>query len=315
MHYRTLGRTGLKVSVIGFGASPLGGVFKPVALADGVRAVRTALDLGITFFDVAPYYGLTKAETVLGQALSGVPRDGYVLATKVGRYGQDEFDFSAARVTRSLDESLARLGTDHVDLLQLHDLEFGDPEQLISETLPALERLRAAGKCRFIGLTGLPLAAMEIIQARYRADTVLSYCHYTLSDTAFAAWIPALKHGGVGIINAAPLGMGLLTDDGPPSWHPAPDAVKVACRDAAAWCRTQGWDFAKLGMQFALNHSDIATTVVGMADAAIVQRNVAWSAEPPDVEAITAVRARLAPVADMTWSSGATSTTAEKARA
>src|SRR2546421_4510937 len=109
MQYQPLGRTGLKVSKLGFGASPLGGVFGEIDEAEGIRAVHAAIDLGINLFDVSPYYGFTWAESVLGRALKTIPRDRFILATKVGRYGQSEFDFSAARVARSIDESLARL--------------------------------------------------------------------------------------------------------------------------------------------------------------------------------------------------------------
>src|SRR4051812_27551035 len=106
MQTRPLGETGLNVSMLGFGASPLGGVFGEVEDAEGVRAVHAAIDLGINLFDVAPYYGLTRAETALGNGLRGIPRDKFVLATKVGRYGPAEFDFTAERVLRSIDESL-----------------------------------------------------------------------------------------------------------------------------------------------------------------------------------------------------------------
>src|SRR3954454_6599687 len=106
MLYRPLGRTGLEVSILSYGASPLGSVFRDVDEAEGIRTVHTALDLGINFIDVSPYYGLTRAETLLGKALRGIPRERYYLATKVGRYGEDSFDFSAGRVTRSVDESL-----------------------------------------------------------------------------------------------------------------------------------------------------------------------------------------------------------------
>src|SRR6266542_4235603 len=157
MHYRSLGRTGLNVSVLSFGASSLGGVFHPIDEKEGVRCVHTAIDLGINFVDVSPYYGATKAETVLGRALREIKRDRYLLATKVGQYGEGEFDFSAARVTRSLDESCSRLGVDYIDLLQCHDIEFADLDQIVNETLPALVKLREQGRIGHIGITGLPL--------------------------------------------------------------------------------------------------------------------------------------------------------------
>ena len=112
MEYRVLGKTGLKVSALGFGASSLGGgVFRAVEESEAIRAVHTALDLGINIIDVSPFYGYTRAETVLGKALQGIPRDRYYLTTKVGRYGDAEFDFSAKRVTASIDESLSRMRT------------------------------------------------------------------------------------------------------------------------------------------------------------------------------------------------------------
>src|SRR4051812_25382556 len=126
MIYRTLGRTGLKVSVLGFGGSPLSSVFRPVQPSEAVRTVRLAIDEGINFFDTSPFYGLTTAESVLGKALDGVPRDRFYLATKVGRYDEREFDFSAGRVTRSVDESLKRLNVEYVDLIQCHDIEYAN---------------------------------------------------------------------------------------------------------------------------------------------------------------------------------------------
>ena len=130
MQYRPLGQTGINVSTLSFGASSLGGVFHQVNEEDGICTVHTALDAGINFIDVSPYYGLTVAETVLGKALKTISRDKYYLATKVGRYGEkiEDFDYSAARVTSSVDESLARLNVDYVDIIQCHDIEFVDLE-------------------------------------------------------------------------------------------------------------------------------------------------------------------------------------------
>ncbi len=304
MEYRPLGRTGLQVSALSYGASPLGGVFGEIDEAEGVACVRRALELGINFIDVSPYYGLTRAEAVLGRALRGVPRDAYHLATKVGRYGEDAFDFSAERVTRSVDESLARLGVEYVDLIQCHDIEFGDLGQVVDETLPALERVRAVGKARFLGITGLPLKVFRDVAARAPVDTILSYCRYTLSDTALESLLPWLREKKVGVISASPLSMGLLTEKGPPAWHPAPDAIKAACARAAAHCRDRGSDIAKLALQFAVANEDIATTLVGTASPANIEKNVRWIGEPADEEFLADVRAILAPVQNCTWPSG-----------
>src|SRR2546421_11501277 len=105
MRCRPLGRTGLEVSILGFGASPLGGVFGEIDESEAVRAVHAAIDLGVNLFDVSPYYGLTRAESVVGRALKQIPRHRFILATKVGRYGASDFDFSAGRTEQSVEES------------------------------------------------------------------------------------------------------------------------------------------------------------------------------------------------------------------
>lgn len=304
MLYRPLGRTGLSVSILGYGASPLGGVFRAVDEAEGIRTVHTALDLGVNFIDVSPYYGVTRAETVLGKALATVPRDRYLLATKVGRYDRDQFDFSAARVTASVEESLRRLGVEHVDLIQCHDIEFGSPDQIVAETLPALERVQKQGKARFIGITGYPLPILRDVAARAPVDTILSYCHYCLNDTTLAPQLPGLAEQGIGVINASPLAMGLLTERGAPSWHPAPPELTAACRRAADACRRRGADIADLALRFSLSHPGLATTLVGTASVENLRRNVAAVGQPPDADLLAEVRAILAPVQDLTWPSG-----------
>jgi L-galactose dehydrogenase len=306
MKYRPLGRTGLQISCLSYGASPLGSVFEKIHEPDGIRTVHTALDLGINFIDVSPFYGLTVAETVLGKALATVRRDRYYLATKVGRYGHEmkDFDFSAARVTRSVDESLERLGVDYVDLIQCHDIEFGSLQQVIDETLPALRKVVAAGKARFVGITGLPLKVFPAVLDKAPVDTILSYCHYSLNDTALAGLIPDLERRGVGIISASPLSMGLLSNRGAPNWHPAPQEVRAACAKAAAFCREKGTDIAKLAVQFAVAEPRIATTLVGTASPENITNNVKWAGEPLDETLLADVREILTPIHDVTWPSG-----------
>ncbi len=306
MQYRGLGQTGLKVSTLSFGASSLGGVFRDVEEADSIRAVHISIDRGINFIDVSPFYGLTKAETVLGKALKNISREKFVLATKVGRYGQEmkDFNFSASRVTASVDESLKRLNVDHIDLIQAHDIEFGNLDQVIGETIPALRNLQKSGKVRFIGVTGLPLAALRTVVEATPIDTILSYCHYELNDTALADLIPILRSRGVGIINASPLGMGLLSNRGTPSWHPAPEAVKEVCTRAAAHCRARGASIEKLAVQYSLTNPDIATTLVGSASPKNMQQNITWAEEPIDQSLLAEILAILKPVNNVTWPSG-----------
>ena len=304
MEYRMLGKTGLKVSVLSLGASPLGGSFRPIDESEGIRTVRTALDLGINFIDVSPYYGVTRAESVLGKALREVPRDRYFLSTKVGRYDVDRFDFSAARVTSGVDESLKRLGVDFVDLIQCHDIEFGSLDQVVEETLPALRRVRDQGKARFIGITGLPLKIFTEVVGRAEIDTILSYCHYSLNDTTLASLFSFVQPRGLGVINASPVSMGLLTQRGAPDWHPAPPAVREHCARAAAFCREKGVDISQLAIQFSVRNPAIHTTLVGTADPEHIRKNVEWLGASLDEELLQEVQSILAPIKDQTWPSG-----------
>ncbi len=304
MEYRVLGNTGLKVSVLGYGASSLGAVFREINEEDALQSVRVSLDMGINFIDVSPFYGLTRAEVMLGRALAGVPRGNYVMATKVGRYGASEFDFSAGRVTASVDESLARMKVDYVDLIQCHDIEFGNLDQIVEETIPALRKVCAAGKARFVGVTGFPLAALKYVTDRVQVDSILSYCHYSLNNTRLEGFIPAFKASGVGVISASPLSMGLLSNRGAPPWHPASPDIREACIRAAEHCRSKGADIAKLAVQMSLSNPDIACTVVGSASSANMRENIAWCSGKPDPELLAEVREILKPVHNKIWPSG-----------
>src|SRR6476620_9293870 len=131
MEMRSLGQTGLKLAQLSFGASSLGQEFRSVDLDEAMRSVRTALDLGMNFIDTSPYYGRGLSECLLGPALRDVPRDSYILGTKLGRYDGSHFDFSARRVVESVDVSLHRLRTDHFDIVFCHDIEFVPMQQIV----------------------------------------------------------------------------------------------------------------------------------------------------------------------------------------
>ena len=282
MRYQQLGDSAPLISQLGFGGSPLGGVYGSIAEHDGIQAVHAALDAGITFFDVAPYYGCTAAEIVLGKALHGIGRDKYVLASKVGRHGDDAFDFTASGVTRSVHQSLRRLGVDHLDLVQCHDVEFGSLDQVVLDAIPALRALQDAGLVGGVGITGYPLPALAYIAARLPVDTIMSYCQHTLQNQRLAARAPELAATAAAVINASPLAMGALTNRGWPPWHPAPAEVLARCAQAAWLCRHRRSDIAKLALQFAVTTGNYVTTVVGTASAANLRRNIAWIEEPVD---------------------------------
>jgi L-galactose dehydrogenase len=307
MNYRRLGRTNLNVSVLSLGGSSLGGAFRTTDDNESIRTVHTALDLGINFIDVSPYYGKTRAETVLGRALKGVARERYILATKVGQYDDGVFDFSAERVTRSLDESCERLGVDYIDLLHCHDIEFADLDQIVNETLPALVRLREQGRIGHLGITGLPLKIFPSVIERTApgvVEAILSFCHYELNDSSLTSILPLCRQRGVGVINASPTGMGLLTARGVPSWHPAPASIVQGCRQAVEFCQRQGVDIVKLAVQFSVAHPQIATTLIGTANPDNIRKNVQWAEEEPDFELIGRLLEILRPIHNHNFTRG-----------
>lgn len=305
MEYRELGKTGMKVSALSFGASSLGGgVFGPVEEPRALRTVAVALDMGVNFIDVAPFYGLTRAESVLGKALRGVDRSRYYLSTKAGRYGDSDFDFSAKRVAASIDESLRRLGVDYVDIIQAHDIEYGDLNQIVDETLPALLRIKESGKARFVGATGYPLKALGIVASRFQLNTILSYNHYSLNDTTLNGFVSRLEKERLGVINAAPLSQGLLTDSGAPEWHPAPAEQRRICKEAAEHCRRKGQNIAKLAVKFSTNNPKIATTLVGTANPEEMMKNILWVESEIDDSLLREVEEILKPIKDRGWQVG-----------
>ncbi|MDI4645212.1 aldo/keto reductase [Cohnella hashimotonis] len=304
MKYRQLGKTGLDVSVLSFGASSLGSVFRQTDEGESVRTVHAAIDAGINYIDVSPYYGLTKAETVLGKALKGIPRDKYVLSTKAGRYGAAEFDFSFDRIVASVDESLARLNVDEIDILYLHDIEFVPADIIMNDAIPALQQLKESGKIRFGGICGLPLALFEAFILRVEVDSIISYCHYSLNDTSLLGLLPLLEASGTGLVNASPLSMGLLGTRGTPDWHPASPQTKAVCLEAARYCESQGADIAKLAIQYSTSNERIPTTLVSTANPANIQKNAAWTEEPIDEGLLAEVLEILQPVHNRTWVSG-----------
>jgi aryl-alcohol dehydrogenase-like predicted oxidoreductase len=297
---RRLGRTELELPILSFGASSLGAEFRNVTLDEALGSVRVALESGLNFIDTSPFYGRGMSEVLLGIALKGVPRESYTLCTKLGRYDLAHFDFSAKRVAESVDVSLHRLGTDHLDIVLCHDIEFVPMQQIVDETLPALRRAQAAGKVRYVGISGYPMKALRYVLERAELDCVLSYNQYTLQNTRFAdELVPLLKERGVGAMNAGPFSARLLTNAPLPAWLKEPESVKQAARDAAALCASRGVDIAKLALQFSLANPDITTTVSGSANPVNIRNWAKWAAEPMDAELLREVQAIFAPVKNL----------------
>lgn len=307
MEYRELGKTGMKVSKISFGASSLGGVFHSFREKEGIEAVHTALDNGINFIDVSPYYGHLKAEIVLGRALQDVDRNRYYLSTKVGRYGKDgvnHWDYSAKKSIESVYESLERLNVDYIDLINVHDIEFSDLDQVCKETLPALTELKKEGVVRHVGITNLTLRHFKYVidnVPKGTVESVLSFCHYCLNDDALLDYLDYFEQNDVGVINASPFSMGLLTERGAPSWHPAPKPLQDICRKAVQYCKDTGKSIEGLAVSFSVSNPRIATTLFSTTRPESVLQNVAWANEPLDEELLTKVRKILEPRFRDTW--------------
>jgi aryl-alcohol dehydrogenase-like predicted oxidoreductase len=305
MERRLLGKTGLTLPILSFGASSLGQEFRKVSLDDALRSVRVALDSGLNFIDTSPFYGRGMSEVLLGIALRDVPRDSYTLCTKLGRYDLQHFDFTAKRVAESIDVSLHRLGTDHLDIVLCHDIEFVEMQQIVDETIPALRKAQAAGKVRFIGFSGYPQKIFRFICDQTEVDCVLSYNQYTLQNTRFAdESIPYLKSKQVGIMNAGPFSARLLTNAPLPAWLKEPEEVKAAARKAAQLCAARGSDIAKLALQFSCANPDIATTVAGSANPENIRNWAKWIAEPIDQQLLNEVLAIFQPVKNIGHTEG-----------
>jgi aryl-alcohol dehydrogenase-like predicted oxidoreductase len=319
MRYTELGRTGMKISHLSFGASSLGSVFRETNEKESFEAVEAAIEGGINFIDVSPYYGHYKAETVLGKALRNIPRDKYYLSTKVGRYGKDgvnTWDYSAKRVTDSVYESMERLGIDHIDLINVHDIEFqadlpGGLQKVVDETLPALVELREKGVVSHVGITDLQLQNLKWVveqsskfkdqSSKPMVESILNFCHYTLNDDALGDFMGFFEHEGIGVINASPLSMGLLSQRGVPAWHPAPRPLVRACERAAEHCKAKGYPIEKLAVQYAVSNPRIASTLFSSANPENVRRNIEWANEEPDWDLVAEVKEIIGDQQRVTW--------------
>ena len=308
MEYRELGRTGLRLSALGFGASSLGGVFHSLREEDGVQAVLAAVEGGINFIDVSPYYGYLRAEKVLGKALRQLPRDKFILSTKVGRYGSDEggnsWDYSAKRVHDSVFESMERLGVDYIDLINVHDIEFADLDLVCAETLPALVELRQQGVVGHVGITDLQLENLKYVVEHVpdgTVESVLNFCHYCLCDDKLLDFLDFFESRGIGVINASPLSMGLLSQRGAPAWHPAPAALQEACRRAVDHCSAAGYPIERLAVEFSVSEPRISSTLFSTTRAENVRANLAWAAGSPDLDLLSQVREILGDAFRLSW--------------
>ena len=302
MKKRILGNTGIELPILSFGASSLGAEFRSITLEEAMLSTQTAIELGMNFIDTSPFYGRGMSEILLGIGLKGIPREQYLLGSKLGRYSDIHFDFSAKRVAESVHVSLKRLGTDYLDVLLLHDVEFVPLEQIWQETLPAVLELKKQGKVRAVGFSCYPLKTFNAVldHVEDHIDCVLSYNRYTLQNTTYVdELLPRLIVKKIGAINAGPFSARLLTNSELPAWLKEPEPVKAAARAAAKLCAGRGVDIAQLALQFSCENPCLTTTIAGSANPANIRKWSEWLEEPIDRELLAEVLALFAPVKNL----------------
>jgi D-threo-aldose 1-dehydrogenase len=306
----TLGRTGVAVTGLGFGAASIGNLYKEVPDEEAAATVRAAWDVGVRYFDTAPHYGLGLSERRMGEVLRGYPREEYVISTKVGRLLvpnpgggsatdldngfavpanlKRQWDFSADGIRRSIDESLQRLGLDRIDIVLIHDPEESDdPEGALTRAAPALVRLRDEG---VIGAWGVGSKQWQILHrfvAETDLDTVMLAGRYTLLEQpALDELLPECEKRGVSVLNVGVFNSGLLArdwpaDDGHYEYGSAPKALLDKARAIATVCQEYGGTLPQAALLFAGAHPAVASVVVGAGAPARFARNAELLASPP----------------------------------
>lgn len=300
---RTITETGLTLTRLGVGGGPFGNLLAPLAAADVATVVGSALDLGLRYFDTAPIYGFGLAEERLGRALSGVDRDRFVLATKVGRLlrsdappdpalfhdGEPFFrdtppvnpvrDFSHRGVHASLEESLGRLGLERADIVYIHEPEREHIKQVIEQAYPALAEMRAEQRVKAIGLGSDLVDVMVELVEKLDLDCLLLASRYTLLDhSALDELLPLCVRRGVAVIVGGVFNSGILADPvNTPLYEyvPASEEVRDRVAEINEVCRRWKIPLRAAALQFPLAHPAVACAVVGMRNIHELEQNVA----------------------------------------
>ena len=298
-----LGTTRLRLPRIGLGSAPLGGLYSSVDEPEAVRTLHRAIELGASYVDTAPLYGHGRSERAIGKALSTLPRNEFVLSTKVGRLlvpvdeppdpneiVEASFDFSRDGVLRSLEESLERLGLDRVDILYVHDPDGGVSlhedfsgqdyyyRQVLDEALPALADLRSQG---VIGAVGVGMNFWQML-ARFARDgdfdCFLVAGRYTLLDqTALPELLPLCQSRNISIVIGGPYNSGILASDLSPGakyfYRDAPPEVLEQARRIKSVCDRYGVPLKAAALQFCLGHPAVSAIIPGARSVAEVEEN------------------------------------------
>lgn len=284
----SLGKSGVQVSNYGFGSAPIGGLYEEIDQARSINTIQYALEQGITLFDTAPLYGAGRSEELLGEALAGVPRDQFVLSTKVGRVlDMDsrtlQFDYSRDGVMRSLEGSLQRLRLDHVDILHIHDPD-EHQEAALDEAFPTLAELRSQGVIKAIGAGMNQWEALERFARNADFDCFLLAGRYTLLEQRSLDFLELCREKGIGILLGGVLNSGILAT-GPIAgakynYREAPAEIMDLARKLQAVCRRHEVALPTAALQFARANPCVTTLVVGAVRPEEIEMNLAALTTP-----------------------------------
>ncbi|VDN05131.1 unnamed protein product [Thelazia callipaeda] len=274
MTYRPLGSTSLNVSIISLGGGAIGGLFGDIKNYPIDEILKEAFKNGINYIDTGYWYGQSRSEEILGAALKKFPRSTYIISTKIGRFELDfsrSYDYRADALLEQLSMSLKRLKLAYVDIcyLQLRDSDFNIlAHTIFTESLEALRIAKVTGKTKYIGIAGYTLQNIVNVleNSPIKIDIVMTYGRATLCDNSFGEYRQYFESYGVGVVNGAPLSMGLLSDEGPKEWHPAPSVVLKKTSEASSYCKSKGISLAKLAIEYATHFPGINTCLVGVSN-------------------------------------------------
>ena len=260
------------VSNIAYGCATLANIYKPLNIDDCKQLITYTFKKGINYFDVAPFYGGELAERNLGYSIKDIPRSELFIATKIGRYTDDNsnsgaggyFDFSPSKIEQSIKKSIDNMNIKYIDLLQCHDIE-NVSRQTVLDALPLLEHYKTTGIINGIGINSYPIQPLlDIVESTpIKINSVGTYAHNTLINNTILDYIEYFTKKNISIINSSPLAMGLLTQKGPPIWHPASNLMKTTVNNLNNYCLSKNLNIENLSMIYSLSNKDILTTISG----------------------------------------------------
>ncbi|MFF3590816.1 aldo/keto reductase [Streptomyces sp. NPDC002387] len=303
MNARTIGRTRVRVSRLGFGAAPLGNLYRAVDDDAALTTIEAAWAEGVRHFDTAPHYGLGLSELRLGRALAHRPRDEFTISTKVGRLlepnphptGSDlpaggfavpdtltrRADYSRDGVLRSLEASRARLGVDRIDIVYLHDPD-EHMDTAVAQALPALAELRRQGVIGAVGVGMNSVAPLMRFVIETDVDVVMVAGRWTLADRTALPLLTECADRGVSVVAAAPFNSGLLSAPDPSDgasfdYRSAPPDLLARARALAQVCRRHERVLPHAAIRFPLRHPAVASVVAGFRTPQEVRSAARWA--------------------------------------